>query len=42
MRRLMGLAPGRYSIILTVGKKTDWSVKRLGDVESLTDEEDEK
>jgi len=29
----MALAEGRYLIILTIGKKCDWTVQRLGKVE---------
>lgn len=32
-RRIMALAPGRYMIILTIGKDKDWSVITLGKVE---------
>ena len=32
-RRLVALGPGRYQIILSVGKKHDWTVTRLGKLE---------
>lgn len=32
-RRLSALAPGRYIIILTVGKEADWTVQSAGKVE---------
>jgi hypothetical protein len=33
MRRVMGLQPGRYMILLTVGDDRDWTVARIGKVE---------
>lgn len=33
-RRLAALQPGRYSIILTVGHRHDWTVQLLGKVEN--------
>jgi hypothetical protein len=33
-RRLLALAPGRYMIILTIGRDHDWTVQMLGKVES--------
>jgi len=32
-RRIMALKWGRYAIILTVGKETDWTVVELGKIE---------
>lgn len=32
-RRLMALSPGRYAIVLTIGKEHDWTVQFLGKVE---------
>jgi hypothetical protein len=32
-QRIMALKPGRYAIILTVGKKPDWTVVELGKIE---------
>lgn len=32
-RRIMALKPGRYAIILTVGKMPDWTVMELGKIE---------
>jgi len=32
-RRLMALAPGRYMLILTIGKANEWTVTELGKVE---------
>lgn len=32
-RRLMALTEGRYLIVLTVGKETNWTVTKLGKVE---------
>lgn len=29
-RRLLALEPGRYQIILTIGKSHDWTVTHLG------------
>jgi len=33
-RRLLALEPGRWQIVLTVGNKHDWTVTRLGKVET--------
>ena len=33
MRRIMGLEPGRWMIVLTVGREYDWSVTNIGRVE---------
>lgn len=32
-RRLAGLQPGRYIIIVTVGREVDWTVTEAGKVE---------
>ncbi len=32
-RRMLGLPDGRYSIIVTIGHKPDWTVTPLGKVE---------
>ena len=33
MRRVIALRPGRYQIILTIGKDADWTVQEIGKVE---------
>lgn len=35
LRRILALAPGRYQIILTVGRCKDWTVTDLGKVEGV-------
>ena len=40
MRRICALAEGRYTIVLSVGGITqDWTVSRMGDVETPGSEE---
>ena len=33
LRRLVALPPGRYLILLTIDRDTDWTVQELGKVE---------
>ncbi len=32
-KRLLALTPGRYLIILTLGKEADWTLQHLGKIE---------